>query len=400
MAGAFRIVIGILLIGTILDEIVVIALLFHVAHETENSLTIAWLLLAQAIPGITLAPCGGIAVDRFGARRIIMVAAIPQAVLMILLGAAETTVGFVIIAAILSGCFAFSGPALFALVPVLAKHARFTVERTNSMIEIARGLGSVLGPVVGGILIGYLDFAATLWIVAMWSIVLPMAIAMFDLDTKVSGEKGSWASALFWVRRSYRPIFRRKSVVLIIATFGLIVFSTTFSDVVFIFFASFDLGASAFLVGVLMAAWALGLTIGAWHSGRRSARYDILDAAYGGALMMGLALLASGVAAMVLRTDPALAAVAVIFLIGGVGNGVHNVAVRNAMHSLVPAGQHGRAFSLYVAVSRVAAVSGYFGGGLVGASNAIVAYLASGILACAAAGLGWMTQRRVTAPRP
>lgn len=398
MVGALRIVIGIMLIGTILDEVVAIALLFHVAHKIGSSLAIAWLLLAQALPAIALAPYGGIAVDRFGAKRTIVLAAVPQAALMVLLGTAETTPWLVIFTVGLSSCFAFSGPALFALVPVVARQARFTVERTNSMIEIARGLGSVLGPVVGGTLIGYLEFATTLQMVAIWSLALPAAVVMFGLNTELSREKGSWASAFLGVGKSYKPILRRRAVVLIVATFGAIVFSTTFSDVVFIFFASFDLGASAFLVGILMASWAAGLTMGAWYCGKGTGqRPGLLGLAYLGGAVMGVALLTSGVAAILLRADLALAAVAAIFLVGGMGNGVHNVAVRNAIHSLVPAGQHGRAFSFYVAVSRAASICGYFGGGLVGASNAIVAYLASGILACSAAGLGWMAQKKARA---
>jgi MFS-type transporter involved in bile tolerance (Atg22 family) len=82
-------------------------------------------------------------------------------------------------------------------------------------------------------------------------------------------------------------------------------------------------------------------------------------------------------------------------IIAGWYNGIHNVAVRDAIFVYVPAGQHGRAFSLYSLVTRVAAVFGYFSGGLAGDQNAQSVYLLSGFLALAFGSLGLATMGRI-----
>ena len=91
------------------------------------------------------------------------------------------------------------------------------------------------------------------------------------------------------------------------------------------------------------------------------------------------------------------AVVAGIILVGGAGNGVHNVPARNAVHSLAATGQHGRAFSFHVAVSRAASTLGHFGDDPVGAVNAMAARLASGPLAFATVGHGRAARKRARA---
>ena len=70
---SFRfLVIAILIVSTVIDEVIVMAILFGVVDKGNQSLSIAVLLLVQLVPTIILAPYGGYAVDRYGARRVLM----------------------------------------------------------------------------------------------------------------------------------------------------------------------------------------------------------------------------------------------------------------------------------------------------------------------------------------
>ena len=386
-----------LIIATALDEIVAVALLFHLAQEVGTSLAITWLLLAQVIPVILFSPLAGVVVDKFGAKRVLVWTAMPQAVFLVLLGMAQSYLTIYAGVAALSVVFSFSGPALFALIPKVSERAGLTLERTNSLLEISKGVGGIAGPIFGGLLLEVLGFSSTVIIAAVWSFIIPMTVFFLGVDSVMQPSQAAEFGPLAALRKSYKPILRNHLIFLIICTFGLLVFSTTFSDVVFIYFATLNLGASALQVGALIACWAIGLALAAWFAGNRpnnSLSLSSVQQAYLGGAVMGVCLLASGVVALTLTDDLKLIGVAVTFLIGGVGNGLHNVAVRNVIHRYVPAGQHGRAFAFYLGVSRVASLCGFFGGGLVGAANAVAAYLTSGVLATLAACFGWVVTRR------
>ncbi len=147
------------------------------------------------------------------------------------------------------------------------------------------------------------------------------------------------------------------------------------------FFVLLNLKGGPFEVGVLIGLWSAGLMVGAWFAGGKRESAAVIRYAYLGAVGMGMSLLLTGLSPDVLQPWHATAAVGIIFVFGGVGNGMHNVAVRDSIFRYVPEGQHGRAFSLYSLVTRVAAVLGCFCGGLSGADNAAVTYVISGLLA-------------------
>jgi len=393
---SFRfLVIAILIVSTVIDEVIVMAILFGVVDKGNQSLSIAVLLLVQLVPTIILAPYGGYAVDRYGARRVLMLTGLLEIPVLFALSYSTSISQVYLLSGIMSGLFAFSGPAIFSLIPSASQRAGMSVERANSLIEVVGGLGAIAGPVVGGLSVGSLPLSTLIQVTAAWSLFLVAIIYLSDLDSPRSQEKEKLANLLTQFRISYKPILRLGQVRFLYITFFCIVYSTTFSDVIFVFFVLRDLQGGPLEVGILIGLWSAGLTVGAWYLGSKKDPRSVIRFAYIGAVTMGLSLVLTGIVPGALSPWHATLAVGAIFVIGGVGNGIHNVAVRDAIFVYVPAGQHGRAFSLYSLVTRVAAVLGYFSGGLAGDQNAQSVYLLSGFLALAFGSLGLATMGRI-----
>ena len=111
-------------------------------------------------------------------------------------------------------------------------------------------------------------------------------------------------------------------------------------------------------------------------------------------MAMGASLILCGVTVLYLSPYMKIAVIFGLFFVGGIGNGLHNVSVRNTIHHTFLEEQHGRAFSLYTAITRIGAMLGFFLGGLLGTHYVIHGYIISGILAFAIAAMAMLSVHR------
>jgi MFS family permease len=131
-----------------------------------------------------------------------------------------------------------------------------------------------------------------------------------------------------------------------------------------IFFVSDVLDAGPTTYGVLVAAWTLGMVIGAVGLARRVPRHALAVAALGGVALQGAGILGAALGAT-------LALALVGYLVGGTAHGLKNVALRTLIHHRVPEALRGRAFAAYNSARNGAElVALAVGGALVGFAGA------------------------------
>jgi hypothetical protein len=152
-----------------------------------------------------------------------------------------------------------------------------------------------------------------------------------------------------------------------------VIFATSIEGVAGVFYLR-DITSSDTVYGFLLSAWALGAVpgslIGAW--GRAGKRH--LAMVLGGAALMGGALLIEGLV-------PVAAVIAIAFVVGGFGNGAHNVGVRNVVHHHIPAEMHGRAWAYFRVLVNTCVALGYLLGTPGVVFDARTAIIGSGALA-------------------
>ena len=357
-----------LTVSTIGDEISLITLMFRAA-ENETRFAVPMLLIAQLLPGLIAAPFIGRFVDRRDAGRILVVTGLAQAALLAWIAGNTAMLPTLVGASVLSICFAISGTATFALIPVLATALGMPLSRANSVLELVRGVGMLAGPVAGGILIAWIGARSALLLAS--GLRPPIAPGEQEPRTLLA---------------EYWPILRNRRITVMTGSLALEVFASAIADVAFVFLITVTLKQGPLAFGLVTACWAAGMILGALAAGARPMRRPA-PLAFVAATMIGVTMLVIGSAALVGAATIML--IGMVFVFGGVANSVHNVAVRTMLQNETPTDHHGKVAAIYGAVTSSAVIIGYVTGGLFTPSNAVGAYLIAGTLGTAAGLAGW-----------
>ena len=117
------------------DWIGLIAILAIAARISDNSgAAVSLVMLARVVPGFFLGTVGGVLIDRFDRRRVMMVCDLLRASLLLLLPFAESLAGLVLISFGLEVLTLLWGPAKDASVPHLVKKDQLTSANSLSLV--------------------------------------------------------------------------------------------------------------------------------------------------------------------------------------------------------------------------------------------------------------------------
>ena len=144
-------------ISTLGTAAVPVALSFALLGSGYSASAVGVVLAAQATPMVLLMLAGGVVGDRWPRRRLMVAADLlrcaSQAILATLLGIGHphllTVMG---LAACCGVGTAFYGPAESGLIPQVAGAER--IKDANSLISLSSSLAAILGPALGGLLVG------------------------------------------------------------------------------------------------------------------------------------------------------------------------------------------------------------------------------------------------------
>jgi MFS family permease len=166
------------------DGVFLVALAWQAYTLSGAPTALALLGIAMSVPLIGLLLLGGVVSDRYDRRRVMLLADLVRALLLVLLGALAASGvlrlwQMMLIVAVYGGAQAFFDPASEAIVPELLPAAQ--LGRANALDQLVRPLALRLaGPALGGLLVGvlgpgaafladaatFLASAATLWLMS------------------------------------------------------------------------------------------------------------------------------------------------------------------------------------------------------------------------------------------
>ncbi len=359
-------------VSTAGDAAALVTLLLRL--RPEGSGWVAALLAGELIPVILLASVAGLVVDRFDSHRVLVIGLIGQGVLAVPLALISSPVATIVLFTGLNAVATFVRPATSTLVPVIT--GPDDAARGYSRIATGSSFGWILGPAAGGLLTGSLGSRTTLLLDALTFAVLaasasllrarrPPVAAPPGLDDQF--RRGGFA--LLW----HSPVLRTALLVSAIGTACAVV-----DNVAAPFRFVDQLGASSTEYGLYLTIWGAGALLGVQVMARRRGRGLVLALA-GGNLLIGLAIAGIGAA-------PTLVLAFVASAVGGIGNGMINVAQNALVAAHTPAAAHGRAFSAASATSQTAIGVGTAAGSpLVSLLGANVAMIGAGALSAVTA---------------
>jgi MFS family permease len=335
-------------IQTLGEGVLVATLPLLASGLTSDPRLIAGVGLAQELPWLVLALPGGLIVDRYDRRRLMIGTQAVQALLLFGLAALASFdltriwMIFLLAFALGSGDILFTG-ASRAVIPALVPAA--SLETANGRNVTAETLGrQFVGPPLGSALFAFL-LPLPFWVNAL------TYVGSLLLISRVRGgkdrfrpERGPGARArerklravfseategLRWLVRN--PVLR--AIVLLAATSN---FSVMMAQSVLVLFAKriLHIGNSGY--GVLVAAMAIGGVLGALSSSRVVERLDARAVAIGVSVSSALSLLAVGV----IGRRPVV--VVALFCVWSAGLALWNVMAQSTSQRLVPDELRGR----------------------------------------------------------
>ncbi len=338
------------------DMLAAVALALILVQRGYGGVAIAALMLATAIPPILLSSVAGRVADRLDSRLILGVIGVAQVAVCAALAFVTSVYLIVALVALLAVGVTFTSPTFSALTPAMV--GRDNMAKASGLIQTSGTIGSLIGPVLGGVLVGHFGARVPLLVDAATYLAIPAAALLLrtrrsggvantsEPVTPIADDVPAWS---LWRDPLVRPV-----ILLVSAVVG----ALTVVNVVDVFFLTRTLHASSSFYGTLSAFWMIGMVIGTALISRmkpddgRSAR-----------LMLGL-LGTTGVAILVMGLVPSAIWILPLEIIGGISNGGENVIAGTLIGRRAPAAHRGHAFSLFSGLVNGASTIGLAAGGV------------------------------------
>lgn len=319
------------------DEIALITLLLWASTRGHGPLAVAALVMATALPQLVAAPVAGLLADRVPARRLVATVSLLQGLACFALVAAVATdvVGLVVACVVaLNLGQAVANPAWQALVPAIVPESGLW--KALALLQTSTAAAALVGPVIGGVLVGTLGTSAALLVDAGSFAVLALAAVVLRADRRPEPGAGRGKGEVWAGVRLVAAVPVLRGVVILVVSTVLVLGAVNVAE---IFLITQVLGASPVLYGLCGAIFAIGLMVGAWASQR-----DMSVSSSARLLLVAMVEMAVAIALLGLSPTVAVAAVASFFV--GVGNGGLNVIAQSIIIRSTPREVLGRVFAV------------------------------------------------------
>ncbi len=342
-----------------------IAIIWFVFIETGSAIDVAFLGLATLIPRVSFGIFAGALADRFNRVRLMILADLLRASVMILFAASVIFFGFVFGVVLLSVIVLGFGMSLFR--PALNSFLPTSVDKrdlgtANGLIGTAQQITSILGAPLGGFLIAIIGISLTIafngftYLISALMIVA-MSFAIYGTKNSRPAETKTRPRFSTQVKEGFTYVKGQPALLkLTIASFGANFFLSIFMYFIVVYI-SVVLGGDAVTLGIISAASGIGFGTGAIMAGRlRSERrfgiWFSVGWGFGALSILGLVLIP--------QTLPAI-----LFMgLFGLGGGFGNTTFFTGVQKTVPNELLGRYLSIDEVGSLAASPAGMMTGGI------------------------------------
>jgi len=352
------------------DEIALFALMVHFAHSNQHWM-IGALAFANAAPPVLLTPIAGLVVDRVPTRRLLGYLGIFQAVIVLGLVFVHNSYGILALIVLLGCGVAFTQPGYGALVAHITPEE--DMAKTQASMQSVLAVAGMAGPAVAGLVYG--EFGLSFAFICDGISFFLIGVATFFLrhdrrPAQVSSDEKQRGQVMAGVRWLFGdPLLRPVVIETMIFVFAINLI--TVSEVILI---TQTMHASSTTYGLVGATYGIGNVLGSVLAGRLpQGDMNIIRS-----LMMGTVLI--GGAFSIVGWLPSVGWVFPFMVVGGIGNGIANVAAMTLFALRIPEEIRGRGYAAIGAVfTGMSLCSMAFGGAIVSALPARTIFQISGL---------------------
>lgn len=370
------------LVSMIGDWILITGLPFEIYRRTGSTLATGGMVLAFLVPSIVLGSIGGVFVDRWDRRRLMVVINLVLALAVLPLLAIDVTGLWIAYAVLFTmSCLEqLFGPAETALLPNLLENADDDLVTANALNGMNNHLARLIGPAAGGIIVAVGGLTAVAVIDAVsfllaagliWSIRAQHTRAV-RTDSLEHRAATAWRRLLHEWREGLGLVWRQPILRALLAFFVITRIGEGLTATLFVPWATDAVHGGSLGYGLLLSTQAIGGLAGAIVIGRMGSRADPLRLVILGALTFGLIDL-------VLFTYPVLFPIIgpalVMMVVVGVPGAAMMAGIATLQQTLARDSHRGRVVGAIGAVGALGSLVGAIGAGILGESVPIVPLL-------------------------
>jgi MFS family permease len=313
-----------------------VALTVDVWDRTESGVWVAALLIADFLPVIAIGLLAGPLVDRLSRRRLMVASDLLRCLVFLVLPFADSPQLIVGLAGVAGFATGFFRPAVYAGLPNLVEDRE--LPSANALIQSIEALTTIIGPLIGGVLVAASGPDAAYWINAatfLFSAVLVVRIPRHLLQAARAATAGHWRD----LRAGFSLITSSRALLTVLVAWNVGMLGNAGVNVAEVKLAKVSFDAGDFGFGLLVGSAGLGVALGSLSAGtwveRRGAS---------GVYAVGLALMAIGIATAAVAPNVWVATPAVA--VSGAGNGIALVCNALFVQRGAPDALRGRVFTV------------------------------------------------------
>lgn len=369
-----------LFLGSFGDEAAQVSFALHLADGSQAApAQVSALLAAGLLGGISAGFVAPRVIVQLGARRVIVAVLITEAVLIAAASLANTLYWYLAVAAAL-GCL---GSMLWAAVMVTLPSLSTTeagVDRANRVVQSVRNLGYSVGPLLGSALFAWSAGANGLLVLAALMFLSAVCVA-FSLPRLVDVGVGKETKPDGSHAADVRGLLRTEGVTRAITPLLITVLVTSALNVLLIVRVRNELGFSAEMYGVIVAALSAGLVVGPILIAGFAGRLGEAAGASAAAAAIGLGIVIVGSAQLAWQLVVVAACI-------GIANGVQNALMAGYMIKRIDPTRRAFQMPAYIMIIQITVFLGFIGAAFIRVDQAGAALVTVGTVAALAGTLG------------
>lgn len=385
------------------DRALGLALGYFVYRETGSLTATALLALAVYLPGLLFGSFAGVLADRWDRRMVLIISQFLQGSVMLCLLLADRPGWLWVAYAVTFAELTLSlvaMPAGAALLPSLVGEAR--LGQANALLAVGSTTARLLGPVLGGVLIGFGGLAG---VVVFDALSFFLAAALFSrLSPRVANFVpaapetllSSWRTMGQEWLSGLRIIRTERTILGLLMVLGLTSLGGTLVDPSYMPFVQSVLRADAASIGLLGTVMGASTLLGGLLAGWAVERFELRRLMVGGTLIVGVLM-------VIMYTQTSLSVMFVLSALLGLPMVVSNVATATLVQLATPEAYRGRVYGALGTTTAFVGVLATGGAALFGEQLGVVRMLtlAGGITVLAGlAALVLVPGRRIGSAAP
>jgi MFS family permease len=370
------------LVSMIGDWILIVGLPFEVYRRTGSTLATGGMVLAFLVPQVVFGSVGGVFVDRWDRRRLMVAINLVLAVLILPLLAIDALgiwIAYVVLV-VTSSLEQLFNPAETALLPNLLEGGEDDLLTANALNGMNNHLARLIGPAVGGVIVATGGLLAVTLIDAATFLLAAGLIGLIrSPHTRAIREESlehraatAWRRLVTEWRDGLRVIGGHPVLRAMLAFFVITRIGEGLTATLFVPWVTDALHSDAAGYGWVLSTQAMGGLAGAIVIGRMGARVNALKLLIGGALTFGLIdLVLFTYPAVFPHIGPALVGMVIV----GVPGAAMMAAIATLQQTLAADSHRGRVIGAMAAIGSLGSLVGAVGAGVLGEVLPIIGLL-------------------------